>query len=93
MQHAQKHIRKADIAGAPHSRIDVAGKDGTIKSRRYYNSIGGPQKDIDTTDHGNPKLHPFGTHAHNWDTAGEQLKRGRQRELTEGERAENQDIL
>lgn len=34
---------------------------------RYYDKNGRAQKDIDYTDHGNPKEHPKVPHEHKWD--------------------------
>ncbi len=33
---------------------------------RYYGADGLPEKDIDYTDHGNPKTHPKVPHIHPW---------------------------
>lgn len=79
--------------GKPNSIVDVAGKDGIIKTRRWYDEEGRAKKDIDTSDHGNAKHHPMGSHAHDWVWEGEKATRGKQRALSETERKENSDIL
>ena len=85
--------KKANKMGKPNSIVDVAGKDGIIKTRRWYDEEGRAKKDIDTSDHGNAKHHPMGSHAHDWVWEGEKATRGKQRALSETERKENSDIL
>lgn len=80
----------------PNSIIDHV-TDAKVDTRTFYNQNGIKQKDIHTTNHGNPKTHHFGQygeHAHDyeWD-AKENLKSKTIRELTEQERKENGDIL
>ncbi len=85
---------RANPIGDPDSTVDIARKDGTIMTRRFYGAEGKATVDIDTSDHGNPKEHPFGAHAHEWyvDEDGK-LKRGEARELNDVERKDNKDIL
>lgn len=89
----EKVIGRAEIMGLPNSVVDVSGQDGIIKTRRWYDLNGKAKKDIDTTDHGNAKVHPMGAHAHDWTWTQEKGMRGKQRALTEQERQENADIL
>ena len=68
-----------------------------VDARGFYDDTGMKEKDIHTTDHGNPKTHHFGEHgehAHDykWDENG-MLKEKTQRELTKKERKDNGDIL
>lgn len=81
----------------PNSMIDHVTQNGTVDKRTYYDSNGMKSKDIHTTNHGNPKHHPYGEHgehAHDyeWNDDGTKSKVTR-RELTDDERKENQDIL
>lgn len=81
----------------PGSVIDHMGKDGKVDVRTFYGGNRLKDRDIHTTNHGNPKQHPYGRdgeHAHDyeWD-AGGKLKNKTIRELTDNERKENGDIL
>lgn len=40
--------------------------DGKLERRRYYGKTGKPKKDIDYSDHGNPKEHQEVPHVHEW---------------------------
>lgn len=84
-----KLFRSLPTKGNPFSLKDLVREDGSVKQRRLYGADGKPLKDIDTNDHGLPKQHPYGAHAHDWDENG----RGRNRPLTERERRQNKDIL
>lgn len=48
--------------------LSVLGRinDGEVVRYRYYDEDGYVEKDIDLTDHGNPKEHPEVPHAHRW---------------------------
>ena len=48
----------------PNTCVKNYGKDGNLKSERYYDENGKAYLDIDYTDHGNPKHHPFVPHEH-----------------------------
>ena len=39
-------------------------KNGVLNSERYYDNNGIAYLDIDYTDHGNPKMHPYVPHEH-----------------------------
>lgn len=80
----------------PNSVIDHA-KNGKVDIRTFYDGTGLKQKDVHTTNHGNPKTHPYGKngehiHEYEWDSNGD-LKNKTMRELTQTERKENGDIL
>lgn len=79
------------------SIIDHVKDDGTVDARGFYGNDGMKQKDIHTTNHGNPKQHDYGKHGehghdYEWDENGS-LKNKTTRELSEHERKENGDIL
>ena len=85
--------RKAE----PNVVIDHVDENGSVKARGFYDADGVKEKDIHTTNHGNPKRHPYGEHgehAHDyqWNADGS-LKNRNPRELTDIERKENSDIL
>mgnify|MGYP004462117321 CR=1 FL=1 len=82
--------RKAE----PNVVIDHVDENGSVDARGFYDADGLKERDIHTTDHGNPKRHPYGEHGHDyqWNTDGS-LKRKATRELTDTERKENSDIL
>ena len=85
--------RKAE----PNVVIDHIDENGSVKARGFYDADGVKEKDIHTTNHGNPKRHPYGEHgehAHDyqWNADGS-LKNRNPRELTDTERKENSDIL
>ena len=81
----------------PRSVIDHVGKDNKIDVRTFYDDNGLKSVDIHTTNHGNPKRHPYGEHgehAHDyeWDPE-KKLKNKAVRNLTSEERKENSDII
>lgn len=81
----------------PNTVIDHIGNDDKTDVRSFYGDTGTKDKDIHTTDHGNPKRHKYGQHGehahdYNWDIDG-RLKDKTTRELTEKEKHENRDIL
>lgn len=67
--------------------VDSAGK---VKQRRFYGEDGRPQKDLDLSNHGNPKLHPTVPHAHDW-SEGKRTKKDRA--WTDAEKRQNKDLL
>lgn len=97
-------IRKMDVGhggsrpkGIPNSIVDHQRNDGKIDKRSFYDEDGMKNLEIHTTDHGNPKEHPFGKHGEHvheyaWDENGRMVKNER-RELTKTERRKNGDIL
>lgn len=81
----------------PNTVIDHIDKNGSVDARGFYGDDGMKEKDIHTTNHGNPKTHPYGNngehgHDYDWDEDGK-LKNKTRRELTEKERKDNGDIL
>ncbi len=75
--------------------IDHKDYKGTIDKRIYYNDTGQPYFEINTTNHGNAKNHPYGKkgeHAHDINWADGKAQRST-RELTTQEREDNGDIL
>lgn len=81
----------------PNVVIDHVDENGSVDARGFYDADGLKERDIHTTDHGNPKRHPYGEHGehghdYQWNTDGS-LKRKATRELTDTERKENSDIL
>lgn len=82
---------------APNSIIDHVNNDGKVDKRTIYDSNGRKVKDIHTTNHGNPKHHPYGSkgehvHEYSWNISSGKSTRT-QRELTPEERKEHGDIL
>lgn len=53
--------------GEPDSSVDILDENGQVKTRRQYDSEGKAYRDVDMTDHGNPKQHPEVPHEHTWD--------------------------
>ena len=45
----------------------ILDENGQVKTRRWYDSEGKAYRDVDMTDHGNPKQHPEVPHEHTWD--------------------------
>lgn len=79
------------------SVIDHINDDGVVDARGFYGADGYKQKDIHTTDHGNPKHHNYGEHGehghdYEWNEDGS-LKNKTTRDLRDEERKENDDIL
>jgi RHS repeat-associated protein len=52
------------MKGEPNSSIDILDKNGNIKTRRWFGPDGNQIRDIDYTNHGNPKTHPEWPHEH-----------------------------
>ncbi len=62
--------------GTPNSSVDILdARNGSIKTRRWYDSSGTAYRDVDMTNHGNPKTHPEYPHEHVWKWIDKQLKR------------------
>jgi len=57
---------KLPTVGRPNSSMDRV-ENGKVVQRRYFDENGRASRDIDYTDHGNPKQHPEVPHAHYWD--------------------------
>lgn len=87
----------APKTGEPNSVTDKVDEDGKVVARTFYDDDGHKSKDIHTTNHGNPKQHPYGEHgehAHDyeWNEDMSHSKISR-RDISSEERKENQDIL
>jgi hypothetical protein len=54
------------------SSVDIVDKNGNIKTRRWYDKNGRAYRDVDMTNHGNPKAHPQWPHEHTWDWSTEE---------------------
>lgn len=81
---------------APNSKIDHYGKDGKVDVRSFYDNEGWKNKDIHTTNHGNPKHHSYGKngeHIHEYEWEDGRLKNNFSREISDDERKDNGDIL
>ncbi|WP_219834728.1 hypothetical protein [Paenibacillus sp. R14(2021)] len=60
--------RNPGLKGEPNSSVDIVDPNtGQIKTRRYYGPDGKATRDVDMTDHGNPKLHPEVPHEHKFE--------------------------
>ena len=53
--------------GEPNSSLDILDKDGNIVTRRWFDENGHAIRDVDMTNHGNPKQHPEWPHEHFWE--------------------------
>ena len=52
--------------GTPNSSVDILDDVGNATTRRWFGSDGKAIRDIDITNHGNPKTHPEWPHEHIW---------------------------
>ena len=50
----------------PNSSVDILDGNGNIKTRRWFDENGNAIRDVDYTNHGNPKMHPEWPHEHIW---------------------------
>ena len=53
--------------GEVNTSVDILDAEGNIKTRRWYDSEGKAYRDVDMSDHGNPKEHPEVPHEHMWE--------------------------
>lgn len=53
--------------GVPNSSIDILDSRGNIGTRRWYDGNGYAYRDVDMTNHGNPRMHSEYPHEHIWD--------------------------
>ena len=86
---------KVKTKANPYTVLDTMTSRGFV-NRTIYNEQGKMIKQINTSNHGNPKKHPYGIHGEHihdiiWDE--DKIIGRTSRELTEKERKENQDIL
>ena len=61
--------------GMPDSSVDILDKEGNVVTRRWYDSKGRAYRDVDMTNHGNPKEHPEVPHEHTWEYKNGKFKR------------------
>ena len=52
--------------GKPNTSVDILDSNGNIKTRRWFDSNGRAYRDVDMTNHGNPKKHIEVPHEHIW---------------------------
>ena len=53
--------------GEVNTSVDILDAEGNIKTRRWYDSEGKAYRDVDMSDHGNPKEHTEVPHEHTWE--------------------------
>lgn len=53
--------------GDKNSSVDIVSSDKKLLTRRWFNKNGRATRDVDFTNHGNPKAHPKVPHEHFWD--------------------------
>ena len=70
-------IENPGLKSTPNSSVDILDDAGNIKTRRWYDSNGDAYRDVDMTNHGNPKLHPEYPHEHMWIWSDGILKRSK----------------
>ncbi|MBQ8281313.1 MAG: hypothetical protein IJZ25_02785, partial [Lachnospiraceae bacterium] len=63
--------------GVPNSSVDILDDAGNVSTRRWYDSNGNAYRDVDMTNHGNPKTHPEYPHEHIWDWSSGNPQRGK----------------
>ncbi len=63
------------VTGKPNSSVDILDGNGNLMTRRWYDSEGRAYRDVDMTNHGNPKRHPEYPHEHFWDWSNGNPKR------------------
>ncbi len=89
-------IIKIPTTSKPNDVIDTVSSKGTVSNRTIYDEVGNMIKQINPTNHGNAKKHPFGQngeHAHDiiWEDG--KIVGRPPRELADSERKEHSDIL
>jgi len=93
--HSIIKANRSSLHGAANSIVQVTLKNGGI-NRDYFGSDGKQLKQISNHNHGNAKMHPYGSngeHAHDYIWDGNELIERPIRELSETERKDNGDIL
>jgi hypothetical protein len=53
--------------GRPNSSVDILDSQGNLTTRRWFDSNGKAFRDVDLTNHGNPRQHHQWPHEHTWD--------------------------
>jgi hypothetical protein len=64
---------RSPATGLPHWKYEIIHSDGTTGPWRFFDGDGSPFLDIDLTDHGDAKKHPYAPHSHDW-IAGKRIK-------------------
>jgi len=64
--HSVTTNNKLPVKSTPNSSIDLVDDAGNVVRRRYFDGNGNVIKDVDFTNHGNPKFHPEVPHEHLW---------------------------
>lgn len=85
-------VKSVNLEGIPNSITQITHRKGGI-DRNYYGADGKQYKQITNNDHGKPKEHPAGSHAHDYIYTKDGLKRPIRKKLSPKERRENADIL
>lgn len=83
-KNAKERVRFPDEAN-PGSVYMLIDEDNSFIQKRYFGDNKKAIKDIDYTDHGNPKRHPIVPHAHDWNWNVQGNPRGEPRRLKDGE--------
>jgi len=52
------------LRGTPNSSVDILNSQGQVVTRRWFGSDGKQIRDVDFTNHGNPRTHPEMPHSH-----------------------------
>ena len=63
--------------GTPSSSVDILDNAGNVATRRWYDSNGNAYRDVDMTNHGNPKTHREHPHEYTWDWSSGNPKRSK----------------
>lgn len=63
-KHKSVYNNPGPFGNEPNSSIDILDSDENIKTRRWYDSNKKAYRDVDFSDHGNPKEHPEVPHEH-----------------------------
>lgn len=66
---------KPSIKDGPKNGITYYFKNKKLEQKRYYDAKGRSWKDIDYSNHGNPKAHPVVPHKHYWKWKNDKPKR------------------
>ena len=80
------------IKGTANSTVDKTDDSGKTLQRRIYGDDGMAMIDVDTSDHGLPKAHPYGAHKHVFDYS-KKRSRGNPQPFTEEELVNYEDII
>jgi SPP1 gp7 family putative phage head morphogenesis protein len=62
----EKKGGRSPAVGLPHWKYEIIHSSGTVGPWRFFDGDGNPTLDIDSTDHGDVKNHPYVPHSHDW---------------------------